>query len=106
FLDWRLLAMTAGVRWRLVLCALVGLLAVPVAIWRLSTSGQVIARVFRGEPLSALLEAIALIAGLVVLRSVLQYVRDEIGNGTGALIKARVRHQLYEHALVLGPGHF
>src|SRR5262249_14378599 len=54
----------------------------------------------------ALVGMLMLIAALVVLRSVLQLVRDEIANTTAALMKVRMRGLLYQHILRLGAGYF
>jgi ATP-binding cassette, subfamily B, bacterial len=106
YFDWRLFGMTRGSRWRIALAALVGLAAVPVAMWRLTLTGQAMARVFNGEPFDAIVSMLLLIAGLIVVRALLQLLRDEIANATAALMKARVRARLYEHVLQLGAGHF
>src|SRR5919202_554089 len=105
YFDWRLFGMTRGLRGRIALAALVGLAAVPVAMWRLTLTGQAMARVFAGEPFSALSSMLLLIAGLIIVRAVLQLVRDEIGNATAVLMKARVRGLLYHHVVRLGPGY-
>ena len=98
--------MTRGVRGRMALAALVGLAAVPISMWRLTLTGQAMARVFTGEPFNALVGMLVLIASLIVVRALLQFARDEIANATAALMKARVRGVLYEHVLRLGAGHF
>ena len=53
YFDWRLFSMTRGVRGRILLAALVGLAAVPVAMLRLTLTGQVMARALSGEPFNA-----------------------------------------------------
>src|SRR5579864_4006839 len=98
--------MTRGVRGRIALAALVGLLAVPISMLRLTLTGQTMARAFNGEPFSALIRVLVFIALLIVLRAGLQYARDEVSNATAATMKARVRAMLYEHILQLGAGHF
>src|SRR3984893_862628 len=98
--------MTRGVRGRIGLAAVVGLAAVPISMWRLTLTGQAMARVFTGEPFNALVGMLVLIASLIVVRAVLQLARDEIANATAARMKAHVRALLYEHVLGLGAGHF
>src|SRR3954469_22976187 len=98
--------MTRGARGRLAIAALVGLAAVPIALWRLTLTGQAIARVFAGDSFEAISGMLVLIALLIVIRAVLQYSRDEVANTNAAILKARVRAQLYEHVLRLGAGHF
>ena len=58
YFDRRLFGMTRGVRGRIALAAVVGLIAVPVAMWRLVLTGQTMARVFSGEPFNALLASL------------------------------------------------
>jgi ATP-binding cassette subfamily B protein len=106
YFDRRLFGMTRGVRGRMALAALVGLAAVPVAMWRLTLTGQAMARVFGGEPFDALVAMLVLIAGLILVRAALQFARDEISNATAAQMKAQMRAVLYEHVLRLGAGHF
>ena len=62
YLDLRLLRLTRGFRLRIALAALVGLAAVPVAMRRLTLTGQAMARVFTGEPFNALVGMLVLIA--------------------------------------------
>src|SRR5207248_10367494 len=59
-----------------------------------------------GERLDVLIGALALIARLIVVRALVQLLRDEIANTTAAIMKARVRGVLYAHVLNLGAGHF
>ena len=61
YFDRRLFAMTKGVRWRMVLAALLGIVAVPVAIWRLTLTGAAIAEVFQGAALSSLVATLILV---------------------------------------------
>ncbi|MGD9891520.1 MAG: ABC transporter transmembrane domain-containing protein, partial [Dehalococcoidia bacterium] len=106
YFDPRLFAMTVGVRGRMVLAALIGIVAVPVAIWRLMLTGDTLARVFEGETLSALAGVFVLLVGLILLRAALQFAKEEVANATAAVLKVRLRRRLYEHVLRLGPGHF
>ncbi|MBI2760264.1 MAG: ABC transporter ATP-binding protein [Chloroflexi bacterium] len=104
--DWRLFRMTEGVRGRVWLAALIGIIAVPVAIWRLTLTGVALSRVFQGRTLGSIAGLLLLIATLIVLRAALQFLKDEIAHGTAAIMKVRVRRTLYDHVLQLGPGHF
>src|SRR3712207_3604589 len=97
YFDPRLFAMTAGVRGRMVLAALIGIVAVPVAIWRLMLTGDTLARVFEGETLSVLAGVFILLVGLILLRAALQFAKEEVANATAAILKVRLRRRLYEH---------
>ncbi len=106
YLDWRLWRLASGFQRRILLATLIGLATVPVAILRLTLSGQTIARVFRGAAFAELWGILVLIALLVVVRAGLQFVREQVGSNTGGRMKLRFRRMLYDQALRLGPGYF
>src|SRR5688572_24572906 len=106
YFDRRLFSFTAGLRWRIVLAAVVGLIALPVAIWRLMLTGSTMARLFQGASLDDVVPALAIIASLIVIRAVLQLAKDEVAQETAAMMKVKLRRMMYDHVLRLGPGHF
>ena len=106
YFDARLFSLTRGVRLRILLAALVGLLAVGVGVARLAVAGGIIASVFLGAGMSSLVTPLIAAAVLMLARSGLLYLRDIVSHHTAAIVKAQVRENLFEHALDLGPGHF
>ena len=107
YLDPRLVALTRGVRLRILLAALVGLLAVVAGVARLAVAGVVIVKVIHeGASFSSLYVPLLAMAGLVVLRGGLQYLQDVISHHTASIVKIQLRKHLYEHCLALGPGYF
>jgi len=106
YLDPRLWALTRGVRLRIAATVLVGLAAVAVGIARLVLLGWLLARVLAGESLAALVPVIGLTAAAVVLRSVLDYTRAMMAHHTAARVQTRLRQNLYDHIVALGPAHF
>ena len=106
YLDPRLWALTRGVRLRIAATVLVGLAAVATGIARLVLLGWLLARVLSGEPLAALVPAALLTAAAVVLRSVLDYTRAMMAHHTAARVQGRLRQNLYDHIVALGPAHF
>jgi ATP-binding cassette subfamily C protein CydCD len=106
YFDRRLFSFTEGVRWRIALAAFLGLLAIPVVIWRLGLTGATMARVFEGEGIPDIAGVLVLIAGLVLLRAVLQFSKEQVAYSTAMLVKTRLRARLYDHVLQLGPGKF
>ena len=100
----RLFAMTRGLRGRIALAAVVGLFALGASIARLALTGWVIARVFEGAPAADLVGPLAVLAGLIAARAVLQYARDAVSYRTATATKISVRRRVYEHVLALGPG--
>ena len=106
YLDPRLWALTGGVRLRIAATVLVGLAAVAAGIARLVLLGWLLARVLHGESLSALTGAIVLTAAAVGLRSLLDYARTMMAHHTAARVQTRLRQNLYDHIVALGPAHF
>ncbi|MCC7370036.1 MAG: thiol reductant ABC exporter subunit CydC [Chloroflexi bacterium] len=104
YFDWRLFALTRGLRWRIVVAALIGLAGMPLNLGRLALSGLALAAIIRGEPMNQILPTVALIALLVVGRGLVQLWKEDVANRTGAAMKVRLRTNLYEHVLALGPG--
>jgi ATP-binding cassette subfamily C protein CydCD len=106
YLDPRLWALTRGVRLRIAATVLVGLAAVATGIARLVLLGWLLARVLAGEPLASLVPAVVLTAAAVVLRSVLDYTRAMMAHHTATRVQTRLRQNLYDHIVALGPAHF
>jgi ATP-binding cassette subfamily C protein CydCD len=106
YFDRRLFALTRGVRMRMVLAAALGLIALPIVIERLVLQATVLAKVFQGAPVITVLPLVALIAVLILLRALLQFSKEELANRTSSKLKVRLRRQLYDHVLRLGPGYF
>jgi ATP-binding cassette subfamily C protein CydCD len=99
--------MAAEVRWRILLAALIGLLAVAAGIARLAIAGVVIVQVVQeNADFSTLILPLVAMAGLIGLRSLLQYWHEVFSHHTASIVKVRLREKLYQHALALGPGHF
>ena len=107
YFDWRLFALTRGVRLRIFLAAVLGLIAVGAGVSRLAVSGVVIYRVLAGEAsFSTLALPLSTIAALIVTRSLFQYWQNAVSHHTANIVKIKLRHEVYEHALKLGPGYF
>ena len=99
----RLFAMTMGLRSRIALAAIVGLLATGASIARLALTGWIIAQVFMGDALSQLSAPLIVVGILIVARGLLQYVRDAVSYRTATTTKIEVRQRIYNHILALGP---
>ncbi len=96
-----------GVRGRVALAAALGLIAVAAGVARLAVSGDVIARVFRGEAAyGALVAPLLAVAGLIVVRGYFQYLQATHSHRTSSIVRVSLRKRLYTHSLALGPGHF
>ncbi|MGE3267688.1 MAG: thiol reductant ABC exporter subunit CydC [Chloroflexota bacterium] len=104
YFDWRLFGFTRGLRWRIVVAAMIGLLGLPLNLGRLALSGVVLASIIRGQPVTDLVPILAAIAILLIGRGLVQLWKEEVANRTGTVIKIRLRETLYRHVLALGPG--
>ena len=106
YFDRRLFSLTRGVRLRIVVAAVLGLIAVGAGVSRLAVSGVIIYRVLAGEAsFAALAIPLLTIAGLIVVRSLFQYWQNAVSHHTANIVKIKLRHDVYEHALELGPGY-
>ena len=106
YFDLRLWGLTRGVRLRIAGAVAVGLLAAAAGVGRLALLGWLLALVFRGEPLDALTVPFAWVAGVMLLRGVLDYWRNMVAHRTAALVQLRLRERLYDKVVELGPAHF
>lgn len=103
---WRLFRMTRGFRLLLSTAALCGLGASVAGIGRLALSGYTLALVWQGQPLERVLLPVFGVAGCIGLRAVLEYWKESTGHRVAGMIKLRLRDQLYQHVLALGPSYF
>ena len=107
YFDRRLFSMTQGVRLRIIIAAVLGLIAVGSGVAGLAIFGVVIARIFRGQAeYSSLAFPLASVAVLIAVRGVFQYFQNAYAHHTASIVKIAIRKRLYDHCLALGPGHF
>ena len=107
YLHFRLLALTEGVRLRILAAALLGFLGVVAGIARLAVAAIAIYQVVHeGAAFSTLMWPLIAMAGLIVLRGGLEYLLEVISHHTASVVKVQLRKRLYEHGLALGPEYF
>ncbi len=107
YFDRRLFSLTRGVRLQILFASLLGLTAVGAGVARLAVSGVVIYRVLTGQVgFSDLALPLVIIAVLIVVRGLFQYWQYAVNHHTANIVKIRLRQNVYEHALHLGPGYF
>ena len=107
YLHPRLLALAKGVRWRIILAAVVGMLAVVAGVARLAVAAVVIFKIIHEDAaFSSLAWPLVGMAGLILARSGLQYLQEVISHHTASVVKVALRERLYNHCLALGPGYF
>ena len=106
YFDTRLWQFTKGVRLRIAASAAIGLVAAIFGIARLALLGWLLAKVFRAEPLEALVVPFGVVAGVMVVRGFLEYARNMVAHRTAALVQVNIRELLYDKVMALGPAHF
>ena len=107
YLHPRLLSLAVDVRWRIIISAIVGMLAVAAGVARLAVAALIIVEVVRGNAtFESLTWPLVAMAALIAARAYLQYVQEVLSHHTASLVKVKLRERLYEHSLALGPGHF
>ena len=107
YLHPRLLSLAVDVRWRIIISAVVGMLAVSAGVARLAVAAIIIVEVVRGNAtFESLTWPLVVMAALIVARAYLQYLQEVMSHHTASLVKVKLRERLYEHSLALGPGHF
>jgi len=80
FLDPRLWRLTEGVRGRIALAVLVGVVASSVGVARFALLGWLLGMVYRGAGLDALIAPAAAVAAVMVLRGLLEYSRAMVAH--------------------------
>ena len=106
FFDKRLWAFTQGARVAIFKAVVIGVLASVSGIARLGLVGWLLAKVFRGEPVDQLAVPAVLVAIVMIARGVLEHWRKMLAHHTAAKVQLKLRAQLHEHVLELGPAHF
>ena len=107
YLHPRLLSLAVDVRWRIIISAVVGMLAVAAGVARLAVAALIIVEVVRGNAtFESLTWPLVGMAALIVARAYLQYLQEVMSHHTASLVKVKLRERLYEHSLALGPGFF
>ncbi len=104
--DLRLWRMTSGLRWRIALGIVLGLLALAIGIARFAFLGQFLARLFRAAPTAQLVVPLVATLAAILLRSWLDHLRIMVAHRTAARVQETLRGRLYDKIVALGPAWF
>ena len=104
--DLTLWRMTQGLRGRIALSVVLGLLALAVGIARFAFLGRFLAGVFQGDPASALVWPLAGAGAAILLRAALDHGRTMIAHRTATRVQETLRGRLYDKIVALGPAWF
>ncbi len=100
---WRL---TAGLRPRIALSAILGILALAVGIARFAFLGRFLGGVFHGDDAARLILFLLATAVSILLRAWLDQARAMIAHRTAAQVQERLRGTLFDKIIELGPAWF
>ncbi len=104
--DLRLWRMTSGLRWRIALGIVLGLLALAIGIARFAFLGQFLARLFRAAPTAQLVVPLVATLAAILLRAWLDDMRTMIAHRTASRVQETLRGRLYDKVVALGPAWF
>jgi ATP-binding cassette, subfamily B, bacterial len=106
YFDYRLWQLTQGMRMRMAGGILLGLLALATGILRYVFLGQMLARVFQGDPWQRWMEPAAVAIVMVLLRAGFDHWRTLEANRCAATVQQVLRGRLYDRIVALGPAWF
>jgi ATP-binding cassette subfamily C protein CydCD len=106
YFDYRLWRLTQGMRARMAGGIALGLLALAAGILRYVFLGQMLARVFAGDPWQRWAEAAGATVVMVLLRAGLDHWRTLQANRCAATVQQVLRGRLYDRIVALGPAWF
>jgi len=106
YFDYRLWQLTHGMRARMAGGIVLGLLALAAGILRYVFLGQMLARVFAGDPWQRWAEAAGAAVVMVLLRAGFDHWRTLQANRCAATVQQVLRGRLYDRIVALGPAWF
>jgi ATP-binding cassette subfamily B protein len=106
YFDRRLWQLTRGLRGRIALSILIGLVAAAFGIARFTLLGTMLSRVFAGSGFVSIGLAAVGVAAAVILRGCLDHWRTLIAHRTAAVVQTDLRGRLYDKIAALGPAWF
>jgi ABC-type multidrug transport system fused ATPase/permease subunit len=104
YFDWQLWRMTAGLRGRIALGVVLGMLSLIAGIARFVFLGRLLVLVFQGAGVEAVTAPAIGVGAAIVLRAALEHARVMIAHRTAARIQETLRARLFDKLLALGPG--
>jgi ATP-binding cassette subfamily C protein CydCD len=105
YFDTKLWQFTKGVRLRIAGAVLLGVAAAAVGIARLALLGWLLARIFQGASFDSLIWPFAVVAGVMVVRGVLEYARTMVAHRTATIVQLHIREKIYDKIVDLGPAY-
>jgi len=106
YFDRKLWVFTAGVRPRIALAVVIGLVSSALGVARLALLGWLLGLVLTGTAFTELLLPAAGVALVILARGVAEYARIMVAHETAARVQQQLRGILIDKVRALGPAHF
>ncbi len=101
----RIVGLTVGVRRLLTLAVALGLAISATWVAQGVLIALVVRRILDGGGWTEIVGFVIAIAGLTLLRAMLIFVREVLAKRIAGSVKTKLRHRLFAHLLLLGPGY-
>ena len=103
--DARLWSFTKGIRGRIAISALIGMISTALGVIRLALLGWLIGLIFLGESVEKLVLPIIFSALVMLTRGFFEHWRTMTAHESSAIVQKQLRRTLYDRIVTLGPGY-
>jgi len=103
--ETRLWSFTQGVRGRIAISVLIGMIAAALGVIRLALLGWLIGLIFLGQSADELVIPIIFAALVMLMRGIFEHWRTMTAHETSAIVQKQLRRRLFEKIVSLGPGY-
>ena len=103
--ETRLWSFTQGVRGRIAISVLIGMIAAALGVIRLALLGWLIGLIFLGQSADELVMPIIFAALVMLMRGIFEHWRTMTAHETSAIVQKQLRRRLFEKIVSLGPGY-
>ncbi|MDP7606396.1 MAG: ABC transporter ATP-binding protein [SAR324 cluster bacterium] len=103
--ETRLWSFTQGVRGRIAISVLIGMIAAALGVIRLALLGWLIGLIFLGQSVDELVMPIIFAALVMLMRGIFEHWRTMTAHETSAIVQKQLRRRLFEKIVSLGPGY-
>ena len=103
--ETRLWSFTQGVRGRIAISVLIGMIAAALGVIRLALLGWLIGLIFLGQSVDELVMPIIFAALVMLIRGIFEHWRTMTAHETSAIVQKQLRRRLFDKIVSLGPGY-
>ena len=103
--ETRLWSFTHGVRGRIAISVLIGMIAAALGVIRLALLGWLIGLIFLGQSVDELVMPIIFAALVMLIRGIFEHWRTMTAHETSAIVQKQLRRRLFDKIVSLGPGY-